>query len=44
VSIGHHSTLRAFHDRLLTLFPEGGYHRIRDAVLGREADGKLADS
>jgi putative ATP-binding cassette transporter len=44
VSIGHRSTLRAFHDRQLTLFPEGGYHRIRDAVLGREVDGKLADS
>ncbi len=44
VSIGHRSTLKAFHDRHLTLFPEGGYHRIREAVFGRGLDGKLADS
>ena len=43
ISIGHRSTLHAFHDRHLALFPEGGYHRIRDAVLGRGADEKLAD-
>ncbi len=44
VSIGHRSTLIAFHDRYLTLHPEGGYHRVREAVLGRSLDGKLADS
>ena len=42
VSIGHRSTLAGFHGRYLGLFPEGGYHRIREAVLG--AGGKLADS
>ncbi len=35
VSIGHRSTLFAFHDRHLALHPEGDSHRIRDAVLGR---------
>ncbi len=44
VSIGHRSTLFAFHDRHLTLAPEGDYHRIRDAVLNPAAAGKLADS
>ena len=44
VSIGHRSTLFAFHDRHLTLLPEGGYHRIREAVLGRGINEKLADS
>jgi vitamin B12/bleomycin/antimicrobial peptide transport system ATP-binding/permease protein len=44
VSIGHRSTLFAFHDRHLTLLPEGGYHRIREAVLGRGMNEKLADS
>ena len=44
VSIGHRSTLFAFHDRHLTLAPEGNYHRIRDAVLGRGVNEKLADS
>jgi putative ATP-binding cassette transporter len=42
VSIGHRSTLTAFHSRHLGLFPEGGYHRVREAVLG--AQPKLADS
>ena len=37
VSIGHRSTLFAFHDRHLTLLPEGGYHRIRDAVPAKES-------
>jgi len=32
VSIGHRSTLFAFHDRHLSLHPEGDYHRVRDAV------------
>jgi putative ATP-binding cassette transporter len=41
VSIGHRSTLAAFHSRHLGLFPESGYHRIREAVLG--AQPKLAD-
>jgi putative ATP-binding cassette transporter len=36
VSIGHRSTLTAFHKRHLGLFPEGGYHRVRDAVLGAQ--------
>jgi len=44
VSIGHRSTLFAFHDRHLTLLPEGGYHRIREAVPGRGINEKLADS
>jgi vitamin B12/bleomycin/antimicrobial peptide transport system ATP-binding/permease protein len=44
VSIGHRSTLIAFHNRHLTLAPEGNYHRVREAVLGRALDGKLADS
>ena len=44
VSIGHRSTLFAFHDRHLKLSPEGGYHRIREAVLGRGTNEKLADS
>jgi putative ATP-binding cassette transporter len=35
VSIGHRSTLFAFHDRHLALHPEGDSHHIRDAVLGR---------
>jgi putative ATP-binding cassette transporter len=35
VSIGHRSTLMAFHDRHLTLRAEGDYHRIRDAVIGQ---------
>jgi vitamin B12/bleomycin/antimicrobial peptide transport system ATP-binding/permease protein len=35
VSIGHRSTLFAFHDRHLQLHPEGDYHRIRDAVVGQ---------
>jgi vitamin B12/bleomycin/antimicrobial peptide transport system ATP-binding/permease protein len=37
VSIGHRSTLMAFHDRHLRLQPEGEYHRIRDAALGQMA-------
>jgi putative ATP-binding cassette transporter len=32
VSIGHRSTLVAFHDRHLALHPEGDHHRIREAV------------
>jgi len=32
VSIGHRSTLVAFHDRHLALLPEGDHHRIREAV------------
>jgi vitamin B12/bleomycin/antimicrobial peptide transport system ATP-binding/permease protein len=35
VSIGHRSTLFAFHDRHLALHPEGDYHRVGDAVIGR---------
>jgi hypothetical protein len=33
-----------FHDRHLALRPEGGYHRIREAVLGPGMDEKLADT
>jgi vitamin B12/bleomycin/antimicrobial peptide transport system ATP-binding/permease protein len=35
VSIGHRSTLFAFHDRHLALHPEGDYHRVRDVKLAR---------
>jgi putative ATP-binding cassette transporter len=35
VSIGHRSTLFAFHDRHLALHPEGDYHHVRDVKLGR---------
>lgn len=35
VSIGHRSTLFAFHGRHLQLHPEGDYHRVRDAVVGQ---------
>lgn len=31
ISIGHRSTLHAFHDMRLTLHPEGDRHRIREA-------------
>jgi vitamin B12/bleomycin/antimicrobial peptide transport system ATP-binding/permease protein len=37
VSIGHRSTLFAFHDRHLALHPEGDAHRIGDAVAGQAA-------
>jgi putative ATP-binding cassette transporter len=33
VSIGHRSTLAAFHDRHLALHPEHDHHRVRDAAL-----------
>jgi putative ATP-binding cassette transporter len=33
VSIGHRSTLAAFHSRRLTLAPEAGGHRVQEAVL-----------
>ena len=33
VSIGHRSTLLVFHDRHLTLVPDGARHRVRVAVL-----------
>lgn len=33
VSIGHRSTLNTFHDRRLTLHPEGDRHRIREVEL-----------
>jgi putative ATP-binding cassette transporter len=33
VSIGHRSTLSAFHDRRLTLAPEPGGHRVQEAAL-----------
>ena len=33
VSIGHRSTLLVFHDRHLTLVPDGARHRVREAVL-----------
>jgi vitamin B12/bleomycin/antimicrobial peptide transport system ATP-binding/permease protein len=44
VSIGHRSTLIAFHDRHLRFSPEGTYHRLRDAVLGRSLDGRAAET
>jgi vitamin B12/bleomycin/antimicrobial peptide transport system ATP-binding/permease protein len=36
VSIGHRSTLFAFHERHLTLLFEGDSHRIREGALGRQ--------
>jgi len=39
VSIGHRSTLAAFHDRHLALLPEGDHHRIREAVRTQGAGG-----
>jgi vitamin B12/bleomycin/antimicrobial peptide transport system ATP-binding/permease protein len=33
VSIGHRSTLMAFHNRHLALVPDGDRHRVREAVL-----------
>ena len=44
VSIGHRSTLTEFHDRHLSLHPEGDHHRIREAVLAGGANGKLANT
>jgi putative ATP-binding cassette transporter len=40
VSIGHRSTLIAFHDRHLRFSPEGSYHRVTDAVPGPSLDGQ----
>jgi putative ATP-binding cassette transporter len=37
VSIGHRSTLAAFHDRHLALHPERDHHRIRNTVLSAPA-------
>ncbi len=37
VSIGHRSTLSAFHDRHLFMFPEGDRHGIGEAVPKRDA-------
>ena len=39
VSIGHRSTLAAFHKRGLTLVREGERYRMRDAALGAAANG-----
>jgi len=33
VSIGHRSTLAAFHERRLTLSREGDHYRVKDAAL-----------
>jgi putative ATP-binding cassette transporter len=33
VSIGHRSTLRAFHKRHLTLVPDGDRHQVRETEL-----------
>jgi putative ATP-binding cassette transporter len=38
VSIGHRSTLAAFHNRRLTLEPDGGRHRLREAALRPAAE------
>jgi putative ATP-binding cassette transporter len=35
VSIGHRSTLAAFHQRRLTLAPDKGVHRVQETVLER---------
>jgi vitamin B12/bleomycin/antimicrobial peptide transport system ATP-binding/permease protein len=37
ISIGHRSTLRAFHTRGLTLVQDGGLYRMRDAALSAAA-------
>ncbi|PWT88398.1 MAG: ABC transporter ATP-binding protein [Proteobacteria bacterium] len=42
VSIGHRSTLHAFHTRHLALHPEGGQHRMQPAK--RPVDEKVAGS
>jgi putative ATP-binding cassette transporter len=39
VSIGHRSTLAVFHDRRLTLVPEGDSHRMHEAVLEKGLAG-----
>jgi putative ATP-binding cassette transporter len=38
VSIGHRSTLNAFHDRRLSLVPEGDHHRVRELALEPVSD------
>jgi len=38
VSIGHRSTLKTFHNRILKLLPEGEYYRVYERtplVIGR---------
>ena len=42
VSIGHRATLTAFHDRYLSMFPDGDRHRIRESSLKRAAEAKPA--
>ena len=37
ISIGHRSTLNAFHKRGLTLVRDGEHYRMRDAALGATA-------
>jgi putative ATP-binding cassette transporter len=38
VSIGHRSTLNAFHDRRLSLVPDGDRHRVREVALEPVSD------
>ena len=38
VSIGHRSTLAAFHGRRLSLEPDGGQHRLQEAALQSAAE------
>ena len=39
ISIGHRSTLEAFHQRRLKLEPEGGRHRVRETAMAATAVG-----
>ena len=39
VSIGHRSTLMAFHDRHLALLPDGDRHRVREVVFEGSVNG-----
>jgi putative ATP-binding cassette transporter len=38
VSIGHRSTLSAFHHRKITLVRDGDMHRLKDATLQPAAE------
>ena len=42
VSIGHRATLAAFHDRFLSMLPEGDRHRIGESTAERVAHANPA--
>jgi putative ATP-binding cassette transporter len=44
VSIGHRATLAAFHDRFLSMVPEGDRHRIGESTSERKAHARSAES